>query len=112
MLRRAFKATKAKLTAMTKYGEEHISKAEFPYLLQYIKNYYIYWAIFNKIDIDHNKKLSLVEFNKAKPFFESNKIPVPDVKELFNSIDKKKGGYLEFDEFCHWVLINRLTFNV
>ena len=54
---------------MTKYGDDYISKAEFPYMSQYIKNYYIYWAIFNKIDIDHDKKLSLVEFNKAKPIF-------------------------------------------
>ena len=96
MLRKAFKATKTKLIAMTKYGDDYLSKAEFPYLVQYIKNYYIYWAIFNKIDIDHNKKLSLVEFNKAKPIFEANKIAVPDVRELFNSIDKQKGGVIEF----------------
>ena len=80
MLKKAFKASKSKIAAMTKYGDDRVSKAEFHYLVQYIKNFYIYWAIFNNLDDDHDKKLSLPEFNKAKHIFEANKIPVPDVK--------------------------------
>lgn len=59
MIKRGFNATKAKMKAMTKYGDDYVSKAQFPYLLQYIKNYYIYWAIFNDLDKNHDKKLSL-----------------------------------------------------
>ena len=112
MLKKAFKATKSKIVAMTKYGDDRVSKAEFHYLVQYIKNFYIYWAIFNNLDDDHDKKLSLPEFNQAKHIFEANKIPIPDVKELFNSIDKRQGGFIEFYDFCDWVLTNRHTFQV
>ena len=68
------------MKAMTKYGDDYVSKAEFPYLMQYLRNYYIFWAIFNEIDTDKNKQINLAEFNSAKPIFEANKIPIPDVQ--------------------------------
>ena len=108
MLKKAFNATKTQVKAITKYGDSYISKQEFPYLLQYIKNYYIYWAIFSSIDVDNDQKLSLAEFNSAKPIFEANKVPIPDVKELFKQIDAGNNGSIDFKEFCHWVLINRI----
>ena len=112
MIKRGFNASKAKMKAITKYGDDFVSKAEFPYLLQYIKNYYIYWAIFNELDKDKDKQLTLEEFNKAKPIFEANKIPIPDVKELFVAIDKDKKGTIDFDEFCYWVLVHRFKFDI
>ena len=108
MLKKAFNAAKTQGKAITKYGDNYVSKHEFPYLLHYIKNYYIYWAIFNSIDVDHDQKLSLAEFNSAKPIFEANKVPIPDVKELFKKIDSGNDGSIDFNEFCHWVLTNRI----
>jgi len=56
--KRAFNASKAKMKAMTKFGDEYVSKAEFPYLIKYIRDYYRYWAVFNEIDKNHDKKVS------------------------------------------------------
>ena len=83
ILKRAFNAAKTKLKSITKIGDDYVSQKEFPYLIRYLKDYYIYWAIFNNIDQDNDKKVSLAEFNQAVPTFKANKIPVPDVQQLF-----------------------------
>ena len=59
VLNRAFNVNKARLKAMSKFGDDFVSKKEFIYLLQYIKNYYVYWAIFSTIDTSKDKQLSL-----------------------------------------------------
>jgi len=43
---------------------------------------------------------------------QSLNIPVPDVKELFNMIDKDQGGFIEFNEFVHWILLNRFSIDI
>ena len=94
VVKRAFKASKTKLKAITKFGDNYVSQKEFPYLICYIKDYYIYWAIFNNIDKDCDRKLSIAEFNQAIPLLKANNIDVPDVKKLFEDIDKDKSGYI------------------
>lgn len=59
---RAFNMAKTKLKAANKYGDDYVSKAEFRFLLQYLRDYYCYWSIFNDIDTSKDRRISLKEF--------------------------------------------------
>ncbi len=97
---------------MTKYGDDFISKAEFRYLMIYLREYYIYWAVFNEVDANKDKKVTPKEFQKAAPMLQGYGVTIPDVKELFATVDKDKSGWIDFDQFVHWTLKNKLKFNI
>ena len=67
VLLRAFNTAKNKFKAVTQHGDENVSKAEFKYLLRYLRQYYEYWVAFDIIDKDDDKQVSLDEFTKAVP---------------------------------------------
>lgn len=62
VLIRAFNAAKNKLKAKSQYGDDYVSKAEFKYLIQYLKEYTSYWIIFDEIDTSDDRRISLDEF--------------------------------------------------
>jgi hypothetical protein len=59
---RAFNAAKTALKAKSSVGDDYVSKAEFKYLIQYLKDYTSYWVVFNEIDTSHDRRISLDEF--------------------------------------------------
>ena len=67
VLMRAFQAAKGKLKSKTKHGDDYVSKAEFRYLLLYLRQYYEYWVAFDRIDDDDDRRVSIEEFTKAVP---------------------------------------------
>lgn len=66
VLMRAFQAAKKKLPSKNKYGDDYVSRAEFRYLLMYLRQYYEYWVAFDEIDKDDDRRISYEEFCKAK----------------------------------------------
>ena len=50
IIKRAFDIAKTSLKADSKVGDDFVSKAEFRYLLFYLKQYFEYYIMFSKID--------------------------------------------------------------
>ena len=107
---RAFNAAKNRLKAVSKYGDDYVSKAEFKYLLQYLRDYTNYWYIFDQIDTSKDRRVSMQEFEKAVPLLQEKGMNISDPKAIFNKIDTNHGGYILFDEFCHYVIEHHMKF--
>ena len=65
VLMRAFQAAKARLPSKNTYGDDYVSRAEFRFLLMYLRQYYEYWVAFDDIDKDDDRRISFDEFTKA-----------------------------------------------
>lgn len=62
VLIRAFNAAKDKLPSKHVFGDDYVSRAEFRYLLKYLRQYYEYWVAFNEIDSNDDRRISFEEF--------------------------------------------------
>lgn len=82
VLMRAFQAAKKRLKSNNEHGDDYVSRAEFKYLLQYLRQYYEYWVAFDAIDGDDDRRISLEEFVKAMPEMEKWNIK-GDAEALF-----------------------------
>jgi len=105
---RAFQLAKNKVKGKSKVSDDYIEKSEFRYLLIYLRQYFEYWVMFNRIDKEGNHKIDLSEFEKAIPEIEKWGIKIPDAKAAFDSIDNNHGGEIVFDEFCQWAIKKHL----
>ena len=52
-------AAKARLKSKNEYGDDYVSRAEFRYLLQYLRQYYEYWVAFDSVDEDDDRRISM-----------------------------------------------------
>lgn len=59
VLIRAFQAAKNKLPASSSHGNDYVSRAEFRYLLMYLRQYYEYWVAFDEIDKNDDRRITL-----------------------------------------------------
>ncbi len=82
VLMRAYQAAKNKLPAKNKHGDDYVSRAEFRYLLMYLRQYYEYWVAFDEIDKNDDRRITFEEFSQAKPTLERWGIK-GDTKALF-----------------------------
>ena len=64
---RAFTAAKKKLKATNPHGDDYVSKAEFKFLVLYLRQYYEYWQAFDVIDSSNDRRVTLEEFKAAIP---------------------------------------------
>jgi len=64
---RAFQAAKNKVKSTSKHGRDFIEKAEYRFLLKYLRQYYEYWVAFDRINQDGDRRLSYEEFVNAAP---------------------------------------------
>lgn len=64
---RAFNAAKNKLKATNPHGDDYVSKAEFKFLVLYLRQYYEYWQAFDVIDSSNDRRVTLEEFKAAIP---------------------------------------------
>ncbi len=46
------------MPSTTKYGNDFVTKNEFPYLLKYLKQYYEYWVAFDRINTDQDRRVT------------------------------------------------------
>jgi hypothetical protein len=58
VIMRAFQAAKKKLKSKNPHGDDYVSKAEFRYLLVYLRQYYNLWDQFDTIEIDNDRRIS------------------------------------------------------
>jgi hypothetical protein len=67
VLMRAFQAAKKKLPAKNIHGDDYVSRAEFRYLLMFLRQYYEFWVAFDEIDKNDDRRITFEEFSKAMP---------------------------------------------
>lgn len=107
---RAYNASKNKLKAFTKFGDDYVSKGEFAYFLQYLKKYANIWYVFDHMDTTRDHRISKSEFLKAVPLLREKGMKLGDPMTVFQEIDTCNGGTILFDEFCRYVIANNLEF--
>mmetsp|Transcript_60757 Transcript_60757/g.51444 ORF Transcript_60757/g.51444 Transcript_60757/m.51444 type:complete len:82 (+) Transcript_60757:436-681(+) len=62
------------------------------------------WIVYNQIDTNKDKKVSLPEFKTAVDMLGCWGIEVEDTELTFRQIDTNNGGFILFDEFADWVI--------
>ena len=105
---RAFQSAKKKLKANNPHGDDYVSKAEFRFLLMYLRQYYEYWLAFNLVDTDDDRRIDLEEFTKGSNLMEKWGIQIIDPSESFDEVDTNHGGKILFKEFVEWAINKNL----
>ncbi len=108
VLMRAFQSAKSKLKSKNEHGDDYVSKAEFRYLLLYLRQYYEYWVAFDIVDKDDDRRVSREEFETAIPVMKKWGIEIGDPDEGFKEADKDGHGKVLFIEFCQWAIEKQL----
>ena len=105
---RAFQAAKTKYKAKSKYSDDYIEWMEFRIFLVYLRQYFEYWVMFERVDASGDHKISLDEFKKAIPTMKKWGVVIADPVKEFKKIDKNGGGSIMFDEFCTYAIQKNL----
>lgn len=89
-------------------NDQFIVFSEFKKFLNFLKYYFEYYLMFEIIDSDSNKKIDVYEFTAALPIIQKWGLKIINPDKVFNEIDENGSGFILFDEFCHWAIINSL----
>lgn len=81
-----------------------ISRQEFHHFIVYLAHLKHFADLFQKIDVDQSRSLSLEELVNAKSLLELGDAPNSRLRALFLEIDKNRQGKILFDEFCACLL--------
>ena len=100
VLIRAFNRAKDMVKSKSKYGDDYVSKGEFRFLLQYLRQYYELWVAYSRIDTDDDRRVSKLEFNLAIPLLQKWGIDMSNPEKHWKEADRDNGGYILFIEFC------------
>ena len=102
---RAFTAAKAlQKSSRGKTADDYI---ELRFFLLALRQYFEYWVAFNRVDVDHDKRITLIEFMENSKMIEGW-VKTPINEATFNEIDTNKGGHILFDEFASWAMKKQL----
>ena len=77
---------------------------EFRSFLVYLRQYFEYWVMFEKVDKSGDHKISLDEFKKALSTMEKWGVKIDDPEKEFKNIDKNGEGAISFEEFCEYAI--------
>ena len=105
---RAFMAAKNKVKSTNKLGEDYVTKGEFRFLLQFLRQYYELWVAFDRIDTDDDRRVDHGEFLQAKPMLEKWGIDMSNPDKMWKECDRDGGGMVLFIEFCDWAVKKHL----
>ena len=91
-----------------KYGvkkqDNLIEWMEFRIFLVYLRQYFEYWVMFERMDNSGDNQISFEEFEKSIPLMEKWGVKIDDPQQEFKRIDVNGGGSLTFDEFCSYAI--------
>lgn len=101
---RAYEASKNMITAKHSFGDDYVSKAEFRYLLIYLRMYYHLWLEFEELDKSGERRLGESDFVNGKEKLAVWGIKMDNPSEKFHELCKKYGehAHLTFTDFCDW----------
>ena len=79
---------------------------EFRIFLVYLRQYFEYWIMFEKIDNSEDYKINLAEFKKAIPQMKNWGVEINEAnaEKEFKSIDINNEGFISFEEFCSFAI--------
>ena len=77
---------------------------EFRIFLVYLRQYFEYWVMFERVDRSGDHQISLEEFQKAVPQMEKWGVKITDPEATFKEIDKNNEGSVSFEEFCSYAI--------
>jgi hypothetical protein len=101
---RAFTAAKNKVKSSSKHGADYVQKAEYRYLLKYLREYYEYWIAFDRIDKDDDRRISVHEFIQATDMLKAWGIDMTDPEARWRECDADGKGMVLFNEFSDWAI--------
>ena len=108
VLIRAFNAAKNKSGTDTGPKADYIEFGEFRILLWYLRQYFEYWVMFDRLDTSDDRKLSFDEFQATLGEIKKWGVEVTDARATFAEIDEDGHGMVLFDEFCNWAIAKQL----
>ena len=79
---------------------------EFRIFLVYLRQFFEYWIMFEKVDNSGDHKISLEEFKKAIPQMKNWGVEISEsnAEKEFKSINKNGEGNISFEEFCSFAI--------
>jgi Ca2+-binding EF-hand superfamily protein len=81
-----------------------IERHEFPFFMSYMTYYSNTWNLFHSLDEDVDRRITKQEFLKVAKTLHLKQDPL----QVFEDIDTNGGGMILFDEFCHWMVTNKI----
>ena len=99
--------------ACNKYARNGIMKEdnllewmEFRIFLVYLRQYFEYWEMFQRVDSSGDHKISSVEFKNAIPKMKEWGVEIKDseVEKEFNNIKVDNEDTISFEEFCEFAI--------
>ena len=108
VLIRAYNASKDKIKGKSKHSKDYVEWLEFRYLLIYLRQFFEYYVMFCRVDLDDNFKIDLKEFKTALPNLEKWGVKISDPEAEFKKIDTNNSGSIMFEEFCDYAIQKHL----
>lgn len=79
-----------------------ITVDEFRGLLSYLAYYHKLYEAFKVMDKNSDRRIDFAEFSKGHELM-GIKADEKDLRKDFDGVDINKGGFILFDEYCHWM---------
>ncbi len=114
VLQKGLQMAKMRKTPKKKVSSaESINAEEFRFCLLYVRRYFELWLMFQLIDKNGDRCVSLEEFVAAVPFLQhwGSKINEAQAREIFMEADADGGGFVLFDEFAAWAMAQGMDFD-
>merc|ERR1712127_396680 len=107
---RAFQAAKNLGGDTQGFGPDYIEKKEFRILLQYVRSYFEVFEMFQILDVNSDRRVSMEEFVMAASSLGDWGLNVDPAQlpSIFQQIDINGGGQILFVEFADWAIAQKL----
>ena len=109
VVRAAYNAAKNKVkNKKSNISDNYLQFSEFRIFLVYLRQYFEYWVMFQRIDLSENNTIEYDEFLKAIPTMNKWGVFIDNPEAAFKEIDTNNDNVLSFTEFCDFAISRSL----